>query len=198
MLSCVDLAKTYRSERGEIEAVKGIDIEVRPGEFASVVGRSGSGKSSFLAMIGGLSRPSRGTVRIEDTDIWSLTDDRLANFRNRRIGFVYQFASLLPTLRIIDNVLCRLCSIARRTQRAPTKPPPSRSISWAYLITSTLTRPSSPPANSGGRSSRARSSIHLPCCWPTSRHPISTRRPSAGSWISFGTSTASAASRWSW
>ena len=104
MLSCVDLAKTYSSERGEIEAVKGIDIEVRPGEFASIVGRSGSGKSSFLAMIGGLSRPSRGTVRIEDTDIWRLSDDRLANFRNRRIGFVYQFASLLPTLRIVDNV----------------------------------------------------------------------------------------------
>jgi lipoprotein-releasing system ATP-binding protein len=63
MLSCVDLAKTYASERGEIDAVKGIDIAVRPGEFTSIVGRSGSGKSSFLAMIGGLSRPSRGMVR---------------------------------------------------------------------------------------------------------------------------------------
>jgi ABC-type lipoprotein export system ATPase subunit len=104
MLSCVDLVKTYATERGEIEAVKGIDVEVRAGEFASIVGRSGSGKSSFLAMIGGLSRPSRGAVRIEDTDIWRLSDDRLARFRNRRIGFVYQFASLLPTLRIIDNV----------------------------------------------------------------------------------------------
>ena len=56
-------------------------------------------------MIGGLSRPSRGSVRIEDTDIWTLSDDRLADFRNRRIGFVYQFSSLLPTLRIIDNVV---------------------------------------------------------------------------------------------
>jgi ABC-type lipoprotein export system ATPase subunit len=104
MLSCVDLAKTYVTERGGIEAVKGIGIEVQRGEFATIIGRSGSGKSSFLAMIGGLSRPSRGAVRIEDTDIWTLTDDRLADFRNRRIGFVYQFASLLPTLRIIDNV----------------------------------------------------------------------------------------------
>jgi ABC-type lipoprotein export system ATPase subunit len=119
MLSCVDLAKTYPSDRGEIEAVKGIDVEVRPGEFASIVGRSGSGKSSFLAMIGGLSRPSRGTVRIEDTDIWRLSDDRLANFRNRRIGFVYQFASLLPTLRIIDNVaLPALLGSARDAGRA--------------------------------------------------------------------------------
>ena len=105
IVSCVDLAKTYVTERGEIEAVRGIDFEMRAGEFASIVGRSGSGKSSFLAMIGGLSRPSRGSVRIEDTDLWGLSDDHLAGFRNRRIGFVYQFASLLPTLRIIDNVV---------------------------------------------------------------------------------------------
>jgi ABC-type lipoprotein export system ATPase subunit len=118
MLSCVDLAKTYASERGEIDAVKGIDIAVRPGEFASIVGRSGSGKSSFLAMIGGLSRPSRGMVRIEDTDIWSLSDDHLAKFRNSRIGFVYQFASLLPTLRIVDNVA--LPALLDRSQDADT------------------------------------------------------------------------------
>jgi ABC-type lipoprotein export system ATPase subunit len=104
-LSCVDLAKTYAAERGPVEAVRGIDLEVQAGEFASIVGRSGSGKSSFLAMIGGLSRPSRGSVRIGDTDIWALSDDGLAEFRNRRVGFVYQFASLLPTLRIIDNVV---------------------------------------------------------------------------------------------
>jgi len=104
IVSCVDLAKAYVAERGEIEAVRGIDFEMRVGEFTSIVGRSGSGKSSFLAMIGGLSRPSRGSLRIEDTDIWRLSDDHLADFRNRRIGFVYQFASLLPTLTIIDNV----------------------------------------------------------------------------------------------
>jgi ABC-type lipoprotein export system ATPase subunit len=104
MLSCIDLAKTYAGERGNVAAVDGVTIEMQPGEFASIVGRSGSGKSSLLAMIGGLSRPSRGAVNVEDTDIWALTDDRLADFRNRRIGFVYQFASLLPTLRIVDNV----------------------------------------------------------------------------------------------
>jgi ABC-type lipoprotein export system ATPase subunit len=104
MLSCVDVAKTYAAERGGVDAVKGIDIEVRRGEFATIIGRSGSGKSSFLAMVGGLSRPSRGAVRVDGVDIWTLTDGRLAEFRNRRIGFVYQFASLLPTLRLIDNV----------------------------------------------------------------------------------------------
>jgi ABC-type lipoprotein export system ATPase subunit len=68
------------------------------------VGRSGSGKSSLLAMFGGLSRPTAGAVLVENTDIWTLPDDGLAHFRNRRIGFVFQFASLLPTLRVIDNV----------------------------------------------------------------------------------------------
>jgi ABC-type lipoprotein export system ATPase subunit len=104
MVLCVDLVKTYACERGDVAAVNGITIEVQGGEFASIVGRSGSGKSSLLAMIGGLSRPSSGAVHVEDTDIWALTDDRLADFRNRRVGFVYQFASLLPTLRVVDNV----------------------------------------------------------------------------------------------
>jgi ABC-type lipoprotein export system ATPase subunit len=104
MLSCGDLTKTYATERGEVAAVRGIDLAIPRGEFATIVGRSGSGKSSLLAMLGGLSRPTRGVVRVENTDIWTLPDDGLAHFRNRRIGFVFQFASLLPTLRVIDNV----------------------------------------------------------------------------------------------
>jgi ABC-type lipoprotein export system ATPase subunit len=104
MLSCGNVGKTYATERGPVVAVRGIDLEIRRGEFAAIVGRSGSGKSSLMAMIGGLSRPSDGTVRIDDVDIWSLADDDLTEFRSRRIGFVFQFASLLPTLRIIDNV----------------------------------------------------------------------------------------------
>jgi ABC-type lipoprotein export system ATPase subunit len=104
MLSCGNVGKTYSTERGDIVAVKGIDLAVPQGEFAAIVGRSGSGKSSLMAMIGGLSRPTQGAVHVEDTDIWALPDDALAEFRNRRIGFVFQFASLLPTLRIVDNV----------------------------------------------------------------------------------------------
>jgi ABC-type lipoprotein export system ATPase subunit len=104
MLACANVAKTYATERGPVEAVKGIDLTVERGEFAAIIGRSGSGKSSLLAMVGGLSRPTRGTVSIDNTAIWRLSDDQLAQFRNRRMGFVFQFASLLPTLRIIDNV----------------------------------------------------------------------------------------------
>jgi ABC-type lipoprotein export system ATPase subunit len=104
MLACADVAKTYVTERGPVEAVKGIDLTIEHGEFAAIIGRSGSGKSSLLAMAGGLSHPTRGTVSVDNTDIWRLSGDQLAQFRNRHMGFVFQFASLLPTLRIIDNV----------------------------------------------------------------------------------------------
>ena len=104
MLLCGGVTKVYSTERGDIEAVKGIDLVVPRGQFAAIVGRSGSGKSSLLAMIGGLSRPTSGVVRVDETDIWAMPDGGLSSFRNRRIGFVFQFASLLPTLRIIDNV----------------------------------------------------------------------------------------------
>ena len=104
MLSCRALRKSYATERGEVLAVDGIDLEVETGRYAAIIGRSGSGKSSLMAMVGGLSRPSDGTVTIDGTDIWGLSDDKLAAFRNGRIGFVFQFASLLPTLRLVDNV----------------------------------------------------------------------------------------------
>src|SRR5882757_1495038 len=104
MLSCRGVGKTYRTDRGPVDAVRGIDLDVAAGRYAAMVGRSGSGKSSLMAMIGGLSRPSAGKIVIDGTDIWSLGDDAMARFRNRRIGYVFQFASLLPTLSTIDNV----------------------------------------------------------------------------------------------
>jgi ABC-type lipoprotein export system ATPase subunit len=104
MLACRDLRKTYRTRGGSVEAISGIDLDVPMGRYVAVVGRSGSGKSSLMAMIGGLSRPDAGTVTIDGTDIWSLGDAALAAFRNQAIGYVFQFASLLPTLRALDNV----------------------------------------------------------------------------------------------
>ena len=104
MLSCRDLRMDYLTERGGVAAVAGVDLEVAAGSFAAIIGRSGSGKSSLMAMMGGLSRPSKGRVTVDGVDIWGLSERELAAFRNVRIGYIFQFASLLPTLRLIDNV----------------------------------------------------------------------------------------------
>jgi ABC-type lipoprotein export system ATPase subunit len=98
------LRKAYVTRSGQVQAVRGIDLDIPAGQFAAVIGRSGSGKSSLMAMIGGLSRPDAGHIVVDGTDIWSLRDDALARFRNRQIGYVFQFTSLMPTLRVLDNV----------------------------------------------------------------------------------------------
>lgn len=104
MLACRGLVKHYATDRGTVEAVRGIDLDVVAGSYAAIIGRSGSGKSSLMGMIGGLSRPTGGEVRIDGTNLWSLREPAAAAFRNRQIGYVFQFASLLPNLRAIDNV----------------------------------------------------------------------------------------------
>jgi ABC-type lipoprotein export system ATPase subunit len=104
MLACRRLVKNYATDKGTVEAVRGIDLDIRAGAYAAIIGRSGSGKSSLMSMIGGLSRPSAGEVRIDGTDLWTLREPEAASFRNSRIGYVFQFASLLPNLRAIDNV----------------------------------------------------------------------------------------------
>ncbi|MGB8588364.1 MAG: ABC transporter ATP-binding protein [Pseudolabrys sp.] len=104
MLSCRSVAKTYSTQRGDVAAVDGIDVDIEAGQFAAIIGRSGSGKSTLMAMIGALSRPSGGQVIVDDTEIWGLGESKRAAFRNLKIGYVFQFASLLPTLRVIDNV----------------------------------------------------------------------------------------------
>jgi len=104
MLSCRGVAKTYSTQRGDVAAVDGIDVDIEAGQFAAIIGRSGSGKSTLMAMIGALSRPSSGQVIVDGTEIWGLGESKRAAFRNLKIGYVFQFASLLPTLRVIDNV----------------------------------------------------------------------------------------------
>ncbi len=103
MLKVDSLSKTFSTDHS-VEAVSDVSLEVEKGQFLAVVGRSGSGKSTLLGMIGGISKPTSGKVTINSIDQWSLNDDRHSDFRNQTIGFVFQFSSLLPTLRAIDNV----------------------------------------------------------------------------------------------
>jgi len=85
-------------------AVDGIDLAIAPGEFVSIIGRSGSGKSTLLALLGTLMRPTSGAVMLDGVDLWSLDENRRAEFRARQLGFVFQFPSLLPNLSAADNV----------------------------------------------------------------------------------------------
>lgn len=104
LLESRGLRKTYRTQRGTIAAVDGLDLEVEAGEFLAVCGRSGSGKSTLLGLVGGLCRPSEGTVRVDGVDLWALGRGARADFRARRLGFLFQFTGLLPNLRAADNI----------------------------------------------------------------------------------------------
>jgi len=105
MIELTALSKTYTISGKSIKAVQQTDLRINQGEFVSIVGHSGSGKSTFLSLIGGIARPDTGTVNIDGTNIWTYSDKQLSKLRNEKFGFVYQFASLIPTLNAMDNVL---------------------------------------------------------------------------------------------
>ena len=98
-----DLWKVYKQDPRPVEAVRGVDLEVAPGEFVAMAGPSGSGKTTLLNMLGGLTRPTRGRVSIEGRDITALTDKEVATVRMNRIGFVFQSYNLLPVLTALEN-----------------------------------------------------------------------------------------------
>lgn len=104
ILTVKDVWKVYDIGEQRIEALKLVNIEIEKGSFVSIVGHSGSGKTTLLSIIGGLTEPSQGSVVIDGTEVWKLKDKGLSALRNEKIGFIFQFASLIPTLRVIDNV----------------------------------------------------------------------------------------------
>lgn len=100
-----DLEKHYPGAEGRVAAVEGLSLDIRCGEFLAILGHSGSGKTTLLSLIGGLTRPTRGEVLLAGQDVSRLDEARLAAVRNRSIGFIFQFASLVPTLTVLENVL---------------------------------------------------------------------------------------------
>ena len=103
ILSAQSVTQRYGGDPG-YEAVRDVSLDLHSGEFISIVGRSGSGKSTLLALLGGLIKPTQGRVLLDGTDLWARPEAELAAIRCRRIGFVFQFPSLLPNLTAIDNV----------------------------------------------------------------------------------------------
>jgi putative ABC transport system ATP-binding protein/lipoprotein-releasing system ATP-binding protein len=117
VISTERLTKIYSTGGHEIKAVRGVSLKIERGEFVSIVGHSGSGKTTLLSMIGGLTRPTYGRVLIDDVNIWSMSDDELSRFRNRKIGFMFQFSSLISTLTVMDNMLLPVALSGKVEQR---------------------------------------------------------------------------------
>jgi len=104
ILRVENLSKIYGSGAAQVKAVDDVSFSVKRGEFVAIVGASGSGKSTLLHMIGGVDRPTSGKVFIEDTDIYQLNETKLAIFRRRQVGLIYQFYNLLPILNVEENI----------------------------------------------------------------------------------------------
>ena len=99
------VVKTFQTAAGTFTALKGIDLQIDAGEFAAVIGKSGSGKSTLLNMLTGIDRPTSGEVLVGDTPVHALSEGKLAVWRGRSVGIVFQFFQLLPTLSLLENVL---------------------------------------------------------------------------------------------
>jgi putative ABC transport system ATP-binding protein len=105
VLATHELKKYYGQEPNLVRALDGVDIEVKQGEFVAVVGQSGSGKSTLLHMLGGLDKPTGGSVTVGGHDISKMTDEQLTIFRRRNVGFVFQSYNLVPVLNVYENIV---------------------------------------------------------------------------------------------
>jgi putative ABC transport system ATP-binding protein len=104
ILKTINLNKVYGKGENKVHALKDININVEKGEFLAIVGPSGSGKSTLLHLLGGLDKPTEGTVEIDGVDIYKLSEDKLAIYRRRNIGFVFQQYNLIPVLNVRENI----------------------------------------------------------------------------------------------
>lgn len=110
ILEVENLNKSYGKGESKVTAVDNISFSVKEGEFVAIIGASGSGKSTLLHLLGGVDRPTFGTVKIKGTDIYKLKNDELAIFRRRNIGIIYQFYNLIPILNFEENI-CLPCEL---------------------------------------------------------------------------------------
>jgi putative ABC transport system ATP-binding protein len=118
MIRCTDVRKVYRQGEAEIIALGGVSLEIPRGSFAAIMGPSGSGKSTLLHLIGGLDRPSAGELLVDGRLIAQMADDEITLFRRKRVGFVFQFFNLLPTLTAFENTALPLVLDGRSKTQA--------------------------------------------------------------------------------
>ncbi|GDY16292.1 ABC transporter ATP-binding protein [Nitrosopumilaceae archaeon] len=105
VLEIINLSKIYGTGENKVKALDNVSLSIEKGEFVLIVGSSGSGKSTLLNMIGLLDRPTNGKVFIDETDTTNLSDNKISSFRNKKLGFIFQFSNLLTDLTVLENVL---------------------------------------------------------------------------------------------
>jgi lipoprotein-releasing system ATP-binding protein len=160
ILTARDIKKTFVTGKNQLNVLKSLNFEVNKGELLMLIGPSGAGKSTLLTILGGLSRPSQGTVLFNNTDLYQQSDDKLAGLRNRKMGFVFQFHHLLPEFTAVENVMIPALMIGMKKEEAVEK---SKKILITIGLGSRLTH--RPSEMSGGEQQRvaiARALINEP------------------------------------
>jgi putative ABC transport system ATP-binding protein/lipoprotein-releasing system ATP-binding protein len=105
MITLKNVSKTYELKKQQVQAVQDVSVTINRGEFVVITGRSGSGKTTLLNLVAGLTRPTGGQVLFDNVEVWKLSDEEQAHLRNKKLGFVFQFPSLMPSLSVLENVL---------------------------------------------------------------------------------------------
>jgi len=121
ILRVENLTKIYGKGPAQVKALDGVSFNVKKGEFVAIVGASGSGKSTLMHIIGGVDRPTSGKVYIDNTDVYSLNATKLAIFRRRQVGLIYQFYNLIPILNVEENLTLPLLLDGRKVDEARLK-----------------------------------------------------------------------------
>ena len=169
ILEAHDLVKRFPLGDGSVDALRGVSLSVAKGEFVAIMGSSGSGKSTMLHLLGGLDRPSEGSVVIDGIDISQLTDEEATLTRREKTGFVFQFFNLISLLNVAENVGAAVPDRRRFTRRLTASGSMPCWTWWGSPTRPSTDRTSSPRASSSGSRSRGRSPTSRRSCWPMSR-----------------------------
>ena len=170
ILQTSGLKKYYGSGDTQVKALDGMNLSIEQGEFVAIVGTSGSGKSTLLHMLGGLDRPTAGTVTVDGKDIFTLKDEELTIFRRRKIGFVFQAYNLVPVLSVWENIVLPIQLDGNKVD-----------TDFVEAVVSTLGLEkklrSLPNQLSGGQQQRVAIARALPFFWLMNRPAIWTAKP---------------------
>lgn len=145
------VSKWFESPAGRFDALRNVDLHIEQGKYVAIVGKSGSGKSTLLNMLTGIDHPSKGTVKINSTDIHTLNESRLAEWRGKNVGIVFQFFQLIPTLTIAENILLAMDFVNLIPARERTK----RAVALLAQVGISQHADKLPAALSGGEQQRA-------------------------------------------